>query len=177
MKSINSVEKCVCNSELLEILDQKTKYSKVAKTVLHITDEDFLKFLFESKDYHDQMIKILIINDNNIDTHTKDAFHFYKIACQYIDYVQISYVLTNIFFVIFYKNKEQCLDFKQINDIMLYANASSDDIYDFAEDIYKTYFNSGLAMYLYEMNLIENKSLFIETLIKMCENNEIYKQL
>ena len=53
---------------------------------------------------------------------------------------------------------------------MLNVKASSDDIYDFAEDIYKTYFNSGLEMYLYEMNLIKNKSLFIETLIKMCEN-------
>ena len=46
MKSVNSIEKCVCNSELLDLLDQKTKYSKVAKIVLHITDEDFLKFLY-----------------------------------------------------------------------------------------------------------------------------------
>ena len=172
MKYIKNIENCVYNSDLLELLDQNTKYSinQAAKIALHITDEDFLKFLFESKDYHDQMVKILIINDNKIDTHTKDAFHFYKIACQYIDYVQISYVLTNIFFVIFYKNKEQGLDFKHINDIMLYVKFSSDDIYDFAEDIYNTYFNSGLAMYVYEMNLIKNKSLFIKTLIKMCEN-------
>ena len=172
MKYIKNIENCVYNSDLLELLDQNTKYSinQAAKIALHITDEDFLKFLFESKNYHDQMVKILIINDNKIDTHTKDAFHFYKIACQYIDYVQISYVLNNIFFVICYKNKEQGLDFKHINDIMLYVKFSSDDIHDFAEDIYNTYFNYGHTSYLHEMKLIKNKSLFIKTLIKMCEN-------
>lgn len=47
MKYIKNIENCVCNSDLLDLLDQNTKYSinQAAKIVLHITDEDFLKFL------------------------------------------------------------------------------------------------------------------------------------
>lgn len=84
IENIENIENCVYNSELLELLNQNTKYSinKASKIVLYIKDEDFLKFLFESDHYHNKIVDLTLTCD--IFDITSYSFLFFKIACQYV---------------------------------------------------------------------------------------------
>ena len=115
MKYIENIENCVYNSELLELLNQNTKYSinKASKIVLYIKDEDFLKFLFESDHYHNKIVDLTLTCD--IFDITSYSFLFFKIACQYV--VNKQQYLTALLYRIVLSFIYDCPDHFTLNQI------------------------------------------------------------